>query len=247
MLSVALAAITLRPLTQDGSYLVLGWLLIGLIGGTSIVLRRLRISGGTVLASQVLVWLFCSLGLGLFSPSSGAPWYAHYTDLWAAGIEHMRTQASPMEPSDGTRLIFVTIIGLILIMTDLLVSGISRPAWAIAPPATLFLVPALGLGADTGVINFLLIALGYLGLLVAEGLNTTARWTRGLARDSSEGFGEATPVVWRAAGYLAVPSLVAAIVLGIALPTLSLPGMGIGTGGSGGPHFPGSTPRAGTA
>jgi transglutaminase-like putative cysteine protease len=188
-----------------------------------------------VLASQVLVWLFCSLGLGLFSPSSGAPWYAHYTDLWAAGIEHMRTQASPMEPSDGTRLIFVTIIGLILIMTDLLVSGISRPAWAIAPPATLFLVPALGLGADTGVINFLLIALGYLGLLVAEGLNTTARWTRGLARDSSEGFGEATPVVWRAAGYLAVPSLVAAIVLGIALPTLSLPGMGIGTGGSGGP------------
>ena len=33
MLSVALAAVTLRPLTQDGSYLVLGWLLIGLIGG----------------------------------------------------------------------------------------------------------------------------------------------------------------------------------------------------------------------
>ncbi len=78
-------------------------------------------------------------------------------------------------------------------MTDLLVSGISRPAWAVAPPATLFLVPALGLGADTGVINFLMIAIGYLGILLAEGLNTTARWTRGLARDSAEGFGEATP------------------------------------------------------
>lgn len=235
MLSVALAAVTLRPLTQDGSYLALGWLLIGLIGGTSIVLRRLRIGGGTVLASQVLLWLLCSLGLGLVSPSSGTPWYAQYTELWVAGIEHMRTQASPMEPNDGTRLIFVTIVGLILIMTDLLVSGISRPAWAIAPPATLFLVPALGLGADTGVANFLLIALGYLGILVAEGLNTTARWTRGLAGDTAEGFGEATPVVWRAAGYLAVPSLVAAIVLGLALPTLSLPGMGFGPGGGGGP------------
>ena len=235
MISVALAAITLRPLTSDGSYLVLGWLLIGLLGGTSIVLRRLRVGGGTVLASQVLVWLLCSLGLGLVSPSSGAPWYAQYAELWAAGIEHMRTQASPMEPNDGTRLIFVTVIGLILIMTDLLVSGISRPAWAIAPSATLFLVPALGLAADTGVVHFLLIALGYLGILVAEGLNTTARWTRGLARDSAEGFGEATPVVWRAATYLAVPSLIAAIVLGAALPTLSLPGMGFGTGTGGGP------------
>ena len=149
----------------------------------------------------------------------------------------MRTQSSPMSPNDGTRLIFVTIIGLIMLMTDLLVSGISRPAWALAPPATLFLVPALGLGTDTGILSFLLIAVGYLGILVAEGLNTTARWTRGLARDSAEGFGEATPVVWRAAGYLAAPALVGAVVLGIALPTLALPGSGSGTGGRGGrPH-----------
>ncbi|HZA72137.1 MAG TPA: transglutaminaseTgpA domain-containing protein [Propionibacteriaceae bacterium] len=235
MISVALASITLRPLTSDGSYLILGWLLIGLIGGTSIVLRRLRMGGSTVLATQVLLWLLCSLGLGLVSPSSGAPWYAQYAELWAAGIEHMRTQASPMEPNDGTRLIFVTVIGLIMIMTDLLVSGISRPAWAVAPPATLFLVPALGLSADTGVASFLMIALGYLGILLAEGLNTAARWTRGLARDSAEGFGEATPVVWRATAYLGVPALVTAILLGVALPTLSLPGFGFGTGGSGGP------------
>ena len=235
MVSVALAAITLRPLTSDGSYLVLGWLLIGFVGGTSIVLRRLRVGGGTVLATQVLAWLLCSLGLGLASPSSSAPWYAQYAELWAAGIEHMRTQASPMDADDGTRLIFVTIIGLILIMTDLLVCGISRPAWAVAPPATLFLVPALGLGADTGVANFLMIAIGYLGILLAEGLNTTARWTRGLARDSAEGFGEATPVVWRATAYLAGPAMVTAIVLGVALPTLSLSGFGFGGGGSGGP------------
>jgi transglutaminase-like putative cysteine protease len=235
MISVALAAITLRPLTSDGSYLVLGWLLIVLIGATSMVLRRLRVGGGTVLASQVLVWLLCSLGIGLVSPSSGAPWYAQYAELWAAGIEHMRTSASPMDPDDGTRLIFVTVVGLIMVMTDLLVSGISRPAWAVAPPATLFLVPALGLGTDTGVVNFLLIAAGYLGILVAEGINTTARWTRGLARDSAEGFGEATPVVWRATAYLAIPSLVTALVLAVALPTLSLPGIGLGTGAGGGP------------
>ena len=107
-----------------------------------------------------------------------------------------------MDPNDGVKLIFVTVIGMIMIMTDLLVSGVGRPAWAIAPPATLFLVPALGLSTDTGVISFCYIAVGYLAILIAEGLNSTARWTRGLSRDSAEGFGTAMPVVWRAAGYL---------------------------------------------
>jgi transglutaminase-like putative cysteine protease len=235
MLSVALACVTLRPLTSDGSYLGLGWLLICLIGGSSIAMRRVRIGGSAVLAAQTAIWVLFSLGLGLGTPSSDTPWYVRYADLWADGIEHMRTQASPMDPNDGTRLIFVTIIGLIMIMTDLLVSGIHRPAWALAPPATLFLIPALGLGTDTGVVSFALIAVGYLAILVADGLNTAGRWTRGLSRDSAEGFDEAGPVVWRAAAYLAVPALATTIVLGIALPTLSLPGFGFGSGVGGGP------------
>ena len=95
----------------------------------------------------------------------------------------MQTQAHPMEPNDGVTLIFVTVVGGIWVITDLLVSGLARPMWGLAPAATLFLVPALGLGTDTGVVSFLLIALGYLGILVAQGLNATARWTRGLSRD----------------------------------------------------------------
>ena len=153
--------------------------------------------------------------------------------LWQAGVEHMRTQTSPMAPNDGVKFIFVTVIGLIMIMTDLLVSGLGRPVWGIAPPATLFLVPAMGLQSDTGAGSFLCIALGYLAILVAEGLNSTARWTRGLTRDSAEGFGTAMPVVWRAAGYLGISSLVAVLFLGVALPTLTLPGFGTGYGPGG--------------
>jgi transglutaminase-like putative cysteine protease len=235
MLSVALACLTLRPLTSDGSYLGLGWMLIVLIGGFSLLLRRLGVGGSAVLAVQAAIWVLFSLGLSLVTPGNDSPWYIGYADLWADGIEHMRTQASPMDPNDGTRLIFVTIIGLIMIMTDLLVNGIHRPAWAIAPPATLFLVPALGLGTDTGLVSFGLIGVGYLAILVADGLNTAARWTRGLSRDSAVGFDEAGTVVWRAATYLAAPALATTVLLGFALPTLSLPGFGFGTGGSGGP------------
>ena len=193
MVSVALACLTLRPLTSDGSYVGLSWLLIALIGGFGMAMRRVRFGGTAVLATQSAIWVLFSLGLGLVTPGRDVPWYAHYAEVWVDGIQHMRTQASPMDPNDGTRLIFVTIVGLIMIMTDLLVNGIHRPAWALAPPATLFLVPALGLGTDTGVFSFGLIAVGYLAILVADGLNTAARWTRGLSRDSAEGFGEAEP------------------------------------------------------
>ncbi|HTF38963.1 MAG TPA: DUF3488 and transglutaminase-like domain-containing protein [Propionibacteriaceae bacterium] len=238
--SVILASLTVTPLTQDSGFVGLSWLLIIAIGAASLGLRRIRLTNGVVLGAQVAILLFYSLSLSLtlISPTSdiGTPWFEHYTSLWGAGIEHMRTQSSPMEPNDGVKLIFVTVIGMIMIMSDLLVSGVGRPAWAIAPPATLFLVPALGLGTDTGVISFCYIAVGYLAILIAEGLNSTARWTRGLSRDSAEGFGTAMPVVWRAAGYLGVPAIIATIVLGFALPTLSLPGglgFGNGPGGNG--------------
>jgi len=234
--AVFLATYTITPLTQDSSFLGVSWLLILILGGATIWLRRNRVGSGTVIGVQLLILLAAVGLLSARMPGEGEQWYWHVPDLWQAGIEHMRTQASPMEPNDGVKLIFVTVIGVIMIMTDLLVSGIGRPVWSIAPPATLFLVPAIGLGTDTGALSFLCIAVGYLAILIAEGLNSTARWTRGLTRDSAEGFGTATPVVWRAASYLGIPALLAVLVLGLALPTLSLPGFGIGNGpGNGGP------------
>ncbi len=238
MFSVTLATFTALPLTQDRSYLPISWLVIAVIGLVSLALRRSRIGGSGVLGVQVLLLATTTVGLSvvLTPPDTidvTMPWFERYPALWAAGIEHMRTQGSPMDPNSGVALIFVTVIALVLVMTDLLVSGVHRPAWAIAPPATLFLVPALGLGSDTGVANFALIAVGYLAVLVAEGLNTTARWTRGLSADSARGFRSATPVVWRAAGLLAVPAVLAAVLLGVALPTLALPGFGFGSGQGG--------------
>jgi transglutaminase-like putative cysteine protease len=236
-ISVMLACFTVIPLTSDPGFLGLSWVLIIAIGAASLGMRRIRLTSGAVLCAQIAILLFYSLGLSLTLASStsdlGTSWFELYPALWAEGIEHMRTQASPMDPDNGVKLIFVTVIGMIMILTDLLVSGVGRPAWAIAPPATLFLVPALGLGADTGVISFCYIALGYLAILIAEGLNAAARWTRGLTRDSAEGFGTSMPVVWRAAGYLAIPAILATIVLGLVLPTLSLPGIGFGNGPGG--------------
>ncbi len=234
--AVLLISFTARPLTTDSSYLGLSWFVVLVLAGVTAGLRRARLGAGLVFASQlallaVLLFLASSL-----TPGRGEPWYAHYVDLWRQGLLHMQTQSAPMDADAGVKIIFVSVIGLIFVLTDLLVSGLDRPAWGIAPPAAAFVVPAIGLGIDTGIMPFACLALGYLGILVADGLNRTGRWTRGLSRDSADGFGTATPMVWRAAGLIGVPALVATAVLGIALPTLAIPGFGIGNGpGGGGP------------
>jgi len=233
ILSVFLATFPLTPLTVDLSFLGISWLLIFMIGGATMLMRRARIGNGSVLGIQLLILVVATFGLGAAMPGRGEPWFWHISALWQAGIEHIRTSTAPMPANDGVKFILVTVIGLIMIMTDLLVSGIGRPVWGIAPPAALFLVPAIGLASDTGAFHFLCIAVGYLAILIAEGLNSTTRWTRGLTRDSAEGFGTATPVVWRAAGYLGIPALVGVLVLGQALPTLVLPGFGFGYGPGG--------------
>lgn len=234
--AVLLISFTARPLTADSSYLGQSWFVVLVLAALTVALRRARLTTGFVVAAQLAGLAGLLFVLSSFAPSRGEAWYAQYVDLWRQGVEHMQTSAAPMPPDPGVKIILVSVLGLIFVLTDLLVSGLGRPAWGIVPPAAAFVVPALGLGIDTGVTAFGCLALGYLGILVADGLNRTGRWTRGLSRDSADGFGTATPVVWRAAGLIGAPALAITVVLGVALPTLSLPGIGIGGGsGRGGP------------
>ncbi len=232
VLALFLAAFTLVPLTSDLRYLGATWGFLLVLGVASVLLHRARLGAVAVLSLQVVVGALFSVALSLTLSWTGEPWYLHYLDVWLGGVEHMQSQGTPMDPNDGVTLIFATAVAGLYVLTDLLATGLHRPAWSIAPLAALFLVPAIGLGTDTGVRSFLLIALGYLGVLVADGLNTTGRWTRGLSRDSAETVG-ATPVVWRAATLIGVPALVGALVLSSLLPTLNLSGLGIGNGPGG--------------
>lgn len=234
--AVLLISLTAQPLTQD-TYLGPSWLLVLVLAGATVGLRRARLTTGFVLGAQAVLLAALLFVLSSLVPNSrGLPWYAHYAGLWAQGIEHMQTSVAPMNADPGVKIIFVSVIGVLFVLTDLVVSGLDRPAWGIMPPAAAFAVPALGLPTDTWISAFLCLALGYLGILIADGLNRTGRWTRGLSRDSAEGYGSATTVVWRAAGLIGVPALIATAVLGMALPTLTVPGLSLGNGpGGGGP------------
>ncbi len=247
VVAMGLATLTVLPLTSDRTFVVLTWLGIALLCTLGLVLRRRGAGAGLTFASQLLVLVVSSLVLA-YALSGDADLVTRYPRLWARGVLHMQTQSSPMAPDPGVLLIFVTTICLVAALADLVVSGLDRPAWAIAPLATLFAVPALGLGQDSGVLSFACLALGYLAVLVADGLNRASAWNRGLSLDSSRGASYRTgptgtrtgssagPAVWRAAGLLAAPAVVLALVFAVLLPTISLPGLGLGNGfGGNGP------------
>jgi transglutaminase-like putative cysteine protease len=234
--AMILATFTVLPLTDDRSYLGGSWLLILLIAGVGVGLRRLRIGEITVAGAQVVVLIGYLFVLATSTPGRSEVWYDHIGLLWRDGIEHMQTQSAPMEPNDGVKLMFVATIGVLMVVLEVLAIGLRRPPWALLPTATLFAVPAVGLGTDTGALSFACVGVGYLGVLVADGFNLTARWTRGLSRDSAEGYGTANPVVWRAAGLIGAPALIGTVILAVVLPTFTLPGGSLGTGvGGGGP------------
>ena len=231
MVAVALASLTLVPLTRDSSFLGPGWLIILLVGGLSAGLRRARLGPLLVAGVQTVV---AAGVVRVVAPSTPTPDWSGWSRLVDSAADHIHTQSAPMAPHDAVRLLFIAGIGLAMVLTDLIVVGLRRPAFGLGPPAALFLVPALGLDTDTGVASFGCLIVGYLAILVADGLTLTARWSTGLSRDSADGFGTATPVVWRAAAAIGLPAVAAAVVAAVLLPTLSVPGGLGGTGRGGG-------------
>lgn len=234
--SLILASFTLGPLTEDRSYLGSSWLLTLLICGIGLLCRRTRLgSGGALVLQVVALGTFLALVARQLAPVDDLNVAQRTALLFRTAGQHMQSQAAPMPSDNGVIFVFIASLGVITLLTDLLVITLHKPALGLAPPLTAFLVPAIGLGTDTGVRPFLLIAFGYLAILIAEGLNGYAGWTRGLSRDSLGGSvqEQAGIVVWRAAAYVAVPGLVLTLIAGSMLPTLSVGAWGFGEGGAG--------------
>ena len=233
--AMVLATFTITPLTTDRAFLPTCWVMIAMIAGIGIGLRRLRIGPILVALAQLVVTVGFLLALAGSMPGGGDGLTEHIGFLIRSGVAHVQTQSAPMSPDSGVQLMIVAVVGVLTVILDIVAIGLARPAWSLLPIGAIFLVPAVGLGTDTGVLSFACIGLGYLGVLVADGFNTAARWTRGLSRDSARGYGTANPVVWRAAALIGAPALIGTVLLSILLPTFTLPGgtLGNAVGGSG--------------
>ncbi|AXE39205.1 transglutaminase TgpA family protein [Acidipropionibacterium virtanenii] len=223
-LAMVLGSLTLIPLTADRGYILLAGLTIIIIEALSMTGRWIRLTAWVVHVLQVLVLLGIAIGLGLSASHDlrvGGSWIQQLWRLYLQSSVTVQTEAAPLPADVGVRWLIVLLIGMVTILADILVITLESPVWAIAPLLTIYIIPALTIDHNTPWWTFVLMAVGYLGVLLAEQLALSRRWTRNLSADSasSRRRGAAGTALGGLGAGVAIPALALSLLLGSALPT----------------------------
>lgn len=219
-LAGVIGAFTLLPLTTDSGYLYPAWLMIALLGAVAVIGERLRLAKPVVNAIQLLLATALAISLAIGPGPSSVAWFGRLVPLLRSGYDHIRTESAPMAPNPGARIILVLIVVVLFFVAGVLADTLEKPAWTLAPLLTLYLIPAIALRSDVNVVSFLVVVVGYLAILFADGLNSDRRWTRNLSHDSASQV-KGSRGIWRLGVIVATPALVGSVILGLLLPTLS--------------------------
>ncbi len=193
-----------------------------LIGGTGALLRRRSAPAAVVILAQVAVtalWITLQYApnaiLGLV-PGPGA--FRDFSRLASAGATDAQDYGTPVPPTRG--LEFLTVLGTCTVglMVDALAVTFRRAALAGLPLLALYTVPASVVNGGLNWLLFVLAAVGYIALLIAEGRDKLSRWGRPLIPSSDPGrAGRGTVAEVQTAPFAAVGRRIGAAVIGLAI------------------------------
>lgn len=242
---VATAAVTvvLHPLFQGGTWFWTDLGVILVVTGVGVSASRHTLPNWLApLVQLAAVWIYLTAVFAAGKAWAGVvPTRAsvvHLAKLLASGFADIPRIAAPVPANTGITALACGGVGLIAIMVDLLASRMRRAALTGLPLLALFTVPVAVLAEPVGWLAFIVAALGYLGLLVADGRERLGHWGRAvLVRRTSPSF--TTPAGASDAGSLRLSGKrigLTAIVLAILLPALlppleANPLFGFGAGG----------------
>jgi transglutaminase-like putative cysteine protease len=193
-----------------------------LIGGVGALLRRRSAPAALVILAQVAVtavWITLQYAphafLGLL-PGPGA--FRDFAHLASAGATDAQDYGTPVPPTEG--LEFLTVLGTCTVglLVDALAVTFRRAALAGLPLLALYTVPASVVNGGLNWLLFVLAAVGYIALLIAEGRDKLSRWGRPLIPSSDFGrAGRGTVAEVQTAPFAAVGRRIGAAVIGLAI------------------------------
>ncbi|WP_424534638.1 transglutaminaseTgpA domain-containing protein [Sphaerisporangium viridialbum] len=245
-LATAAVSITLYPLFSGGSWFWTGMGAIAVVTAASALTTRHTVPRwlGPPL-ELVLLWIYLTV---VFAGDYTWAWLIPtkdtvlaLADLTRAGFTDIQQYAAPVPSNPGISLLTAGGIGLIALLVDLLAVRARRAALAGLPLLALFTVPAAVISDPIAWPAFLIGALGFVGLLTADGRERLSHWGRAVLVRRSRGAGtrvqtDAAPLSL-AGKRIGFAAIALAIGLPAALPTLQpnpLFGFGVGSGIGGG-------------
>ncbi|MDR7278180.1 transglutaminase family protein [Catenuloplanes atrovinosus] len=221
-----MAAAPLSTIYDRWTWLIQCVIAVGMVCGAATLSRSLRapvwVQGLAMVAGLLLIttWLFRSgdefLGL-LPSPAT----FTHFGALATQAVEDMRGYGIPVPDRDG--LLFLTVVGVggVAILVDLLTVGVRRPALAGLPMLAIYSVPVAIYPESVPTLPFVIGAVGYLWLLVADNVERVRRFGRRFTGDGRDVDVWAPSPLAAAGRRLAVVGVVAAVAVPLAVPTFS--------------------------
>ncbi|MFD0002600.1 DUF3488 and DUF4129 domain-containing transglutaminase family protein [Streptomyces sp. NPDC127178] len=242
-----MASCALLPLVSPVTWLLQAVFLLAIQTGVGMATRRVPLARpltvtAQALAALMLLTLTFANQQAIVGVIPGPEAFAHFGELLQTGADDVSRYSIPAPLSDGIRLMLIGGVLIIGLAVDTLAVTFRSAAPAGLPLLALYSVAA-GLsegGADW--LWFLVAAVGYLMLLLAEGRDRLSQWGRvfgGAPRTpGGEPTGAVAPV--RTGRRIGVVALGIALAVPLALPAmngglLDAAGTGVGSGsGSGG-------------
>ena len=237
-----LAAAPLSAIFESWVWLMQCILAVGLVAGSAVLTRTLRIPGwGQALAMVltlllVLTWMFPS-GDEILGLIPGPETFGHFGQLFGQAGEDTRNYGVPVPDRDALQFITVLGVGGCAIVVDLLTVGMRKPALAGLPMLAIYSVPVAIYVDSVPAIPFIVGAVGFLWLLVADNVDRVRRFGRRFTGDGRDvDVWEPSPLA--AAGRrLAAVGVAAAVLLPLVVPGLTTGLLSrltqVGTGGAG--------------
>ncbi|BCJ51071.1 hypothetical protein Asp14428_25460 [Actinoplanes sp. NBRC 14428] len=239
-----LSAAPLSAIFDTWTWLLQCLLAVGLIAGAAVLTRSMRLptwaqaAGMALTLLLTLTWMFPS-GDELLALIPSPATFNHFADLFSQAGNDTRSYGVPVPDRDGLLFIAVLGIGTVAIAVDLLTVVARRPALAGLPMLAIYSVPVAVYVDSVPVVPFVIGAVGFLWLLVADNVDRVRRFGRRFTGDGRDvDVWEPSPLA--AAGRrLAVIGVATAVLLPLIVPGLNtgllnkLTQVGTGVGGNG--------------
>jgi transglutaminase-like putative cysteine protease len=233
-LASGLAVLSLAPVTEERAWVVPAALAITIVAALGLGLRRLGVPLPLVILGQ-LVGLVLWLGVlvagdvAWFGVVPTMAWVRRMSIVFVDGIIAVFQYAAPVTVTRGILLLLVGGAGLVALLVDFFAVGLRRVPFTGLALGAVYAVSASTAPGGLAWYWFVLPAVGYLAILVAEGRTRVVRWGRSAGPSATHtGIPETDSLARNGRRVGAV-----AIAAAVAVPAL-LPGLTEGVFGSGG-------------